>query len=112
MKISSYERFKKIQEMADIYDLGQLLEMWSMSMEHGAILDTSLEFAFAIIMKQNKQIEEIKQCLKAKTGEYDKFIKNFKECLQDENEEIVDALFGKITEEEKESKEGIKGWDI
>lgn len=28
------------------------------------------------------------------------------------NEEIADALFGKVNEEEKEAKEGIKGWDI
>ena len=28
------------------------------------------------------------------------------------NEEIADALFGKLSKEERESKEGIKGWDI
>ena len=28
------------------------------------------------------------------------------------NEEIADALFGKLSKEEIESKEGIKGWDI
>lgn len=28
------------------------------------------------------------------------------------NEEIADALFGKLSKEETEAKEGIKGWDI
>lgn len=67
MKVSSFERFKKIQEMADMHDNGQLLEMLSRSMDQGAVIDTSLEFMIAIVIKQNKQIEEIKHCLNIKT---------------------------------------------
>lgn len=58
----------------------------------------------------------------AKNGEFDATIEESDEWYKREgralvlevtggNEEIADALFGKVNKEEKEAKEGIKGWD-
>lgn len=75
------------------------------------------------LVKDLTDIGLIELAERAKNGEFDATKEESDEWYQREgrallleiargNEEVANTLFGKLSKEERQSKEGIKGWDI